>query len=314
MLSFQPDQAAIPPDAAIPKYESGIQAPPPPIVDNFQFDMLSTLPGNNAGGMGNLDISNINMGDLAGLMGTSGFDFTTLSQQTNNQPQAPSNQGPSQGQSQIQPQTQPQSQAAQKPVMLNTNPGATGQSDTDRLLAQLGELSGATGGDITANVNEIQANVISDEDVNALLASLGDTSDAIPDFTNFDFGDMDLSNLGDMSGLFNTSTAPTEVNVADTGISQPQPTSIPLLAEQNKSNATEQQVILNPNQDPNNTTAAPPPASTDAVDPNLDLTNVFDETQPIDLDDFNFGDGDQAGEGGVGISGDEFESLLAAFN
>jgi hypothetical protein len=314
MLSFQPDQAAIPAAATVSKYETGIQVPPPPIVDNFQFDMLSTLPGNNSGGMGNLDISNINMGDLAGLMGTSGFDFTTMSQQANDQPQALPNQGPMQGQSQIQPQTQPQIQSAQNPVMSNTNPVSTGQSDTDRLLAQLGDLSGVTGGDNTANVNEVQANVISDEDVNALLASLGDTSDAIPDFTNFDFGDMDLSNLGDMSGLFNTSTAPTEVNIPDTGISRPQPTSIPLQAEQTKSNATEQQVVLNPNQDPTNTIAAPPPASTDAVDPNLDLTNVFDETQPIDLDDFNFGDGDQAGEGGVGISGDEFESLLAAFN
>jgi len=43
------------------------------------------------------------------------------------------------------------------------------------------------------------------------------------------------------------------------------------------------------------------------------MSHVFDDSQAIDLDDFNFGDGDGE-EGGIDLTGDEFENLLAAFN
>jgi len=43
------------------------------------------------------------------------------------------------------------------------------------------------------------------------------------------------------------------------------------------------------------------------------MSHVFDDSQAIDLDDFNFVDGDGE-EGGIDLTGDEFENLLAAFN
>jgi len=322
MLSFHPESgpavtapASAPLGATIPKLEGN--AIPQPNTENYAFNMLSTLPGNNAGGLGNLDLSNMSMGDLAGLMGNNGFDFSSLAPPSNTQAQTMQTQLGNQNQVQAQGQIPVQGLAQPAQVIQNQSipvapPDPTSQTETDRLLAQFGGNTSTIQNNPVADVQQI--NNVSDDDMTALLASLGEGDNA-PDFTNLDFGDMDFSNLGDMSGLFNTSTAPTEIATTENPppvanvIPTTQP-SVPVQQPQPQAPLQVKQEVIAP---VNPITVPALPAS-DAVDPNLDMSNVFDESQAIDLDDFNFEEGDQGGEGGVGISGDEFESLLAAFN
>lgn len=307
---------------AFPESSSGIIKPEP--KNEFEFNILPTLPSNN--GIGDLDLANMNMSDFAAMMASNGFDYSTMAQtpiQNNNIPNPPI-QNP-------------------RPTTIRE------QSDTDRLLAQLGAFTGPdtsntmnqaqlgafTGNQVpSTNTNQQQSsgagNVVNDEEVNALLASLNDGNVGGGDYSNFDFGDIDLGNLGDMSGLFGTTTVPgvpdvtgpagsqpgmtiqtdtnTNANMPDTNtntmVSNAQPVQVPSQPQQQPQ--AQQQPIPTPvKQEPLNPTSA--------IDPNFDMSNVFDESQAIDLDDFNFGDGDGE-EGGIDLTGDEFENLLAAFN
>jgi hypothetical protein len=186
----------------------------------------------------------MNMGDFAALMGNNGFDFSSIGQ----------------------PQSQLSNQMMQGPtgvqapdVLLNNGlgniaqPQTQNQTDTDQFLAQLGALTGSG----TPNnaiqgqpqpVNPVVDSVgVGEDEVNALLASLNDGDANAPDFTNFDFSDIDLSNLGDMSGLFNTSTVP-DVVPAQPAVNQ-QVDQVPTAAPVD-STTTNQQVQPQPAQVP----------------------------------------------------------------
>jgi hypothetical protein len=260
----------------------------------------------------------MNMSDFAAMMANNGFDYSSLPPPTSNQASGS-----------IQP----------NPTIPMSNPvpsSSREQSDTDRLLAQLGAFSGPDTSNTMANTNTdralqpIGADTVNDDEVNALLASLNDGNMGGNDYSNFDFGDIDLANLGDMSGLFNTSTIPDipnpTANTQEKMDIPPNPTlpnDQPIQVPPQTQPQTQAQVpqamppteVKAETSNTINTTINPTPAfPIPAIDPNLDLTNVFDESQPIDLDDFNFGDGDGGDEGGIDLTGDEFENLLAAFN
>ena len=304
------------------------------IKNEFEFNTLPTLPGNNG-----LDLGNMNMSDFAAMMANNGFDYST-----------------------------PQQASQNPPMPISRSSVNREQSDTDRLLAQLGAF---TGPDTTQNQQQPITTVNNDE-VDALLASLNDGNVGGGDYSNFDFGDIDLGSLGDMSGLFNTSTLPVSDGQAQSGGQQavqvppntntnmPQsntmpsntipstntmvPNTQPRLSSQPQSQPQSQQQTqpqqqnqpqqqtqsqqqiqlpqqVQPQQQPQPQQQQPAPIkqeppTTTAVpitDPNLDMSHVFDDSQAIDLDDFNFGDGDGE-EGGIDLTGDEFENLLAAFN
>jgi hypothetical protein len=319
MLTF-PD---LPPPDVIPKIEpvSAVK----PNTNEFDFNILPTLPSNN--GLGNLDLGNINMNDFAAMIANSGFDYASTGNQPNQQVQTIPIQT-------IQSQNRNQSTIQPSPIAVNnpitTNNASREQSDTDRLLAQLGAFTGS-GPSNTVDQTQIRVqpqqqqqptssavNPLKEDEVDALLASLndnngnGDTN--VTDFTNFDFGDIDLSNLGDMSGLFNTSTAPTATsNLQGQNQQMPNLTTITqpvgIVSTQVQAQSQNPPAVIK--QEP----SIPAPEVINPVDPNLDMSNMFDESQPIDLDDFNFGNGDEGvGEGGIDLTGDEFENLLAAFN
>jgi len=281
----------------------------------------------------------MNMSDFAAMMANNGFDYSTPQQATQN-----------------------------PPMPISRSSVNREQSDTDRLLAQLGAF---TGPDTTQNQQQPITTVNNDE-VDALLASLNDGNVGGGDYSNFDFGDIDLGSLGDMSGLFNTSTIPvsdgqaqsggqqamqvplnTNTNMPNTNampsntmpstntmVSNTQPQTLtqpqsqqqqqsqpqqqgqpqqqsqsqqmqsqPLVQAQPQVQAQQQPIPPPIKQEPPTTTTTTIPT----IDPNLDMSHVFDDSQAIDLDDFNFGDGDGE-EGGIDLTGDEFENLLAAFN
>lgn len=340
MLAF-PD---LPPTDLVPKAE-----PVPPVKPNnneFDFNILPTLPSNN--GLGNLDLGNINIDDFAAMIANSGFDYGSTGNQQpptiTNQPSQNQNQNQNQGMNGI------QSNTVSSNTTINVNNANREQSDTDRLLAQLGAFTGSgPGNQVNQNQNQnqiqVQAqqqqqqqqppnfgmNTLGEQDVDALLASLNDNngngngSGNMTDFTNFDFGDIDLSNLGDMSGLFNTSTAP-NTTLDQQGQNQQQMPNTTMNIQsmipngnnqvqtqpQNPTAGIKQEVSIPTEANPPNPI---PEVNQNPVDPHLDMSNVFDESQPIDLDDFNFGNGDEGGgEGGIDLTGDEFENLLAAFN
>jgi hypothetical protein len=324
------------------------------IKNEFQFNTLPTLPGNNG-----LDLGNMNMSDFAAMMANTGFDYSAMSQQTTQNNNLQSNPAP-------------------MPISTNPRPSVNReQSDTDRLLAQLGAFNGPdtsqnqaqlgafNGPDTSQNQAQAQQSTtaVNDDEVNALLASLNDGNVGGGDYSNFDFGDIDLGSLGDMSGLFNTSTVPdvsnaqaqsgsqqtmqippntntnTNTNIANTNtmlntnpipstntmIPNTQPTQVSSQQQPQVQQPTQpqqpqaqvQQPIPPPiKEQPPNTIKQEPPTTNTTVpptDPNLDMSHVFDDSQAIDLDDFNFGDGDGE-EGGIDLTGDEFENLLAAFN
>jgi len=286
------------------------------------------------------------MGDFAAMMAGNGFDYSMTQQTTQN--------------NQLNP----------PPMQMSTNTSTNReQSDTDRLLAQLGAF---TGPDTTQNQQQPITTVNNDE-VDALLASLNDGNVSAGDYSNFDFGDIDLGSLGDMSGLFGTSTVPvldgqaqlggqqamqippnantntnTGTNMPNTNImpsnTMPssstmvpniQPNQVPSqLQSQPQQPQQQQQTQPQPptqsqqqfqppqqpqpqqpqiQQQPPPIKQEPPTTTIPTTDPNLDMSHVFDDSQAIDLDDFNFGDGDGE-EGGIDLTGDEFENLLAAFN
>jgi DNA segregation ATPase FtsK/SpoIIIE-like protein len=287
----------------------------------------------------------MNMSDFAAMMANNGFDYSTPQQTTQN-----------------------------PPIPISRPSVNREQSDTDRLLAQLGAF---TGPDTTQNQQRPIAPVNNDE-VDALLASLNDGNVGGGDYSNFDFGDIDLGSLGDMSGLFGTSTIPVSDGQAQSGGQQAMqippntntntnmpntntmpsntmpstntmvPNTQPQVSSQSQSQPQAQQQMVQPRQQtqpqqqsqPQQQQQAQPqqqiqpqqqqqqqqqqpapikqepPTTTTTIpttDPNLDMSHVFDDSQAIDLDDFNFGDGDGE-EGGIDLTGDEFENLLAAFN
>ena len=272
----------------------------------------------------------MNMSDFAAMMASNGFDLSAMQSESQDINQA----------SNIQSNTT-------IPMPANTIPTTIReQSDTDRLLAQFGAFTGPVASTSTnqnqtvntvtntnTNTNTAQAQqqqpinaeTVNDDEVNALLASLNDGNVGGNDFSNFDFGDIDLSNLGDMSGLFNTSTIPTPnenpsagtvpIDVAG-GVSsnsnQPQPIQVP--SQPQVEQAIPVPEIKQQSTNINTQTTTDPISISSVPIPGPDPNLVFDDTQPIDLDDFNFGDGDGGEEGGIDLTGDEFEDLLAAFN
>lgn len=315
------------------------------VKNEFEFNTLPTLPGNNG-----LDLGNMNMSDFAAMMANNGFDYSTIPQtttQNNNQP----------------------TPSMSMQMSTNAAPNNREQSDTDRLLAQLGAF---TGPDTTQNQPQQSTTVVNNDEVDALLASLND-GNVGGDYSNFDFGDIDLGSLGDMSGLFGTTTIPdvpsaqpqsqsqmqqqsggqqaislnantnanSNTNMPNTNTllntntmpssnpmvpnTQPQVSSQPQPQPQQQSQSQPQpQLQVQPQQQQPQAQTQPIPApvkqeppnpttTVPAADPNLDMSHVFDDSQAIDLDDFNFGDGDGE-EGGIDLTGDEFENLLAAFN
>jgi len=300
------------------------------IKNEFEFNTLPTLPGNNG-----LDLGNMNMSDFAAMMANNGFDYSTPQQATQN-----------------------------PPMPISRSSVNREQSDTDRLLAQLGAF---TGPDTTQNQQQ-PITAVNNDEVDALLASMNDGNVGGGDYSNFDFGDIDLGSLGDMSGLFGTSTIPVSDGQAQSGgqqamqvppnsnanmpntnampsntmpstntmvpNTQPQVSSQLLPQTQTQQQMVQSQQQSQPQQQSQSQRIQPQPqvqaqqqpipppikqepptttATLPATDPNLDMSHVFDDSQAIDLDDFNFGDGDGE-EGGIDLTGDEFENLLAAFN
>lgn len=291
----------------------------------FSFDVLQNQGGTN----GIYDIS-MEMGDLAAMLQQNSQTFSLDDILNGNQLQQP--QAQALGSQQLQ-QTDPQQ--ITQPISSNIEPVNTAIDDSDetaRLLAQLEAMADSGSNqqpavDATTNVDE--------DDINALLASLGDVNDQ--DFGNFDFSTgMDMGNLGDMTGLFNTST------IAEQEEKPPMP--IPEVAPTNPDFKIEPQVVDQPSRNqaqneqaptdltadmayqnsqptsqsqqqprslPSLTTEAAPIAPAPKVEePAINQSIENTDFSGIDMDDFNFGDGDENAEG-MDMDGDEFDRLLA---
>lgn len=286
----------------------------------FPFDIMqNTNQVGNNGGM--FDLQGMNLGGSNGMsefaamlqQNSQGFTLEDLMGNANAQPAAQSNQP--------QQNTDAQ-QASTQNVSAPPDKTGGGSSETDQILAQLGAFTAqenqqAPAPDTSMLGVDQASGGMGDDDINALLASLGDTDGQ--DFTNFDFSsDLDMTNLGEMAGLFNTSTTADED--LKTGV-PPEPQVATAGEEPKTVQSSEGQ-----QQAPIDLTAAdpapPPPAPPAATQepkkeeqPSQPLDgNGNNDFTAIDMDDFNFGDGDEAQEG-MGMSGDEFDRLLAgAFN
>lgn len=305
------------------------------------------------------------MGDLAAMLqqGSQDFSMDNLMNGTQSLPQS---------QNPIQPPPESQMQGM-NPQPLNPsiptsapngNESIT-NAEADQLLAQLDALADPNTNiqqplldNGTGNVNE--------DDINALLASLGDVNEQ--DFANFDFSsNLDMGNLGEMAGLFNTTTTvepdekpdlPTEPNLDAFGSgsvvkAEPQQQQsngddqapidltsdevVPALEQPPQAAAPSEPQTQQPQIDSQATQpqpqsqsqSQPQPQSESHGNASLPLPDIslepkkeenpLDQLQDndfsgIDMDDFNFRDGDENQEG-MGMSGDEFDRLLAgAFN
>lgn len=291
------------------------QSDPVPIVPDgetkpFSFDLgqAQTQNGTGTGGNSMMDLQGMNipgmdMNDLAALLqqGSQGFSLDAM---MGNAAAAPPQQPVP-----TEPPTAPVGVPAE-----STNPGLVTNDETEQLLAQLGAF---TDGQTDLNLDQA-GDTIADDDMDALLASLGGADGQ--DFANFDFSaSLDMANMGEMAGLFNTSTtgdmanAETAVPAAVEAEGQVQAVPIDLTADEPKkadpplplplpashAEPAQQEQQQQQQQQPE---SAPPQLPLDDVD-----------FSAINMDDFNFG-GEEDGEGGIGMSGDEFESLLASFN
>lgn len=388
------NQTSVP---AVPQTIDQAQVPPsiPDLNGNgqpFSFDMLqgqgqgqgqgstttATAPNGNGNGM--FDMS-MEMGDLAAMLqqGSQNFSMEGIMNGTQSQSQVQP-QLPSQT-SQL-PQQVPAQQSINTAIPSSTNangPITNTNAETDQILAQLGALTDQAGQQQQQQQQPLDLSGtgnIDEDDINALLASLGDVNDQ--DFGNFDFSsNLDMGNLGEMAGLFNTTTAietdtkptlPVDNAGASTYPSQAEPgngqpsNGQAQPAQQSQApipiDLTADDDIIPPPPPPQPQAEQPQPQSqpqpqapsqvesqtqtqpeaqaqpTQPVPEVLPVPEVKQELpQPqaqahvpeiqeiqdnefsgIDMDDFNFGDGDE-GQEGMGMSGDEFDRLLAgAFN